>query len=143
MSETFANKVAPPRRLAEELRRQPAPAAQAAQDAGSADEAESASHLGIERNRKTRLKLRFKDGRVRAINYCDVVLMDYDPEEGIILELPPHFRVRIKGIVLEPLLDALAAERLSSLREVDEFAAAARPDGKPVVVSISFEKWQE
>jgi hypothetical protein len=137
----FQKKYAPGR-LAQDLRKQQAQPAQPAEAEAEARQ-ESASHLGVERNRKTRLKLRFKDGRVRAVNYSDVVLMDYDPDEGITLDLPPHFRVRLKGVALDALLDALAAECVSSVREVDGFAASASQDGKPVVVSISFEKWAE
>jgi hypothetical protein len=140
MSEpSFRNKVAPPRRLAEDLRKQPQ-TPRATEDNGT-EETESSSHLGVGRDRKVRLELRLKDGSVKAINYADFVLIDYDPERGITLEMPPHFRVCLKGVALAPLLKGLAAERVAYVREADEFAASARQDNKPVVVSICFEKW--
>lgn len=141
MSSEFQKRYAPGR-LAEDLRRQtPAPAEPPPEaEAAAEPEAVSVSHLGTERNRKVRLELRFKNGTAKAINYGDIALMNYDPEKGIVLDLPP-FRVRLEGVALAPLFRGLVSERVSFVAEVDPFTAAARRDDRPAVFLIAFEKW--
>ena len=85
------------------------------------------------------LRLRFQNGKQRAIPYFMLQDLLFDPEEGLVL-VYAHLQVRITGRNLAPLFDRLADHKVRHVQETDELSAERFPDGETVVLTISIEE---
>jgi hypothetical protein len=82
------------------------------------------STVSADRMQKIMLVLWFKDGNAAAKPYSYMAGIDFDPSKEIILDFVSS-EVRITGRNLRPLFDALAAQRVQSIWEMDELYAEA------------------
>jgi hypothetical protein len=82
------------------------------------------------------LRLGFQKGQQRALPYHMLQDVFYDPDVGLRLEFV-HCQVEIQGRNLAPLFDRLADHKVRFIRELEELAAEAFPEGETVVTRIA------
>ena len=99
----------------------------------------SVSRTSVSRWPEVSLRLRFQDGRQRALPYFMLQDIVFDPGSELVLEYV-HFRVRLQGRKLAPLFDRLADHKVRYVQEMDELAAEQIPEGETVVTAITIEK---
>lgn len=98
------------------------------------------SVISVDRQQKLMLELRFITGDARALAYCYLVGLSWNPSKGISMDFTDS-RVEISGRNLRPVFTALCAHRIAAICEVDELhAKAAHQETKPVVTKIMVEK---
>jgi hypothetical protein len=112
--------------------------AEAASDADLLDAEESEhkafSTVSADRMQKIMLVLWFKDGNAAAKPYSYLAGIDFNPTEGIVIDFVSS-EVKITGRNLKPLFDALAAQRVQSIQEMDELYAEAEGATTATVVT--------
>jgi hypothetical protein len=127
MSKPHSSMVDSARRLAELREGQPEPPpAEAAEEQESVEEERLPSYsvVSADRQRKLMVEFRLLTGNSKARAYSYLVAADFDPSQGIVLDFSAD-KVTIKGRNLRPLYDALVAQRVAVVRELDELQAKA------------------
>jgi hypothetical protein len=102
-------------------------------EAGESEE-KAFSTVSADRMQKIMLVLWFKDGNAAAKPYSYLAGIDFNPTEGIVLDFVSS-EVKITGLNLQPLFDALAAQRVQSIQEMDELYAEADGEMDGTVVT--------
>jgi len=141
MNKPYSSKVDSAQRLAELREGQPAPTpAEAAEEPEIAEERRQPcfSVVSADRQRKLMVEFRLITGNSKARAYSYLVAADFVPGEGIVLDFSAD-KVTIKGRNLRPLYDALVAQRVAVVRELDELHVKASGIGEKATVVTEIE----
>jgi hypothetical protein len=99
-----------------------------------ASEHKAFSTVSADRMQKIMLVLCFKNGNAAAKPYSYLAGIDFNPSKGIVLDFVSS-EVKITGLNLKPLFDALSAQRVQSIQEMDELYAEATGTPTETVVT--------
>jgi hypothetical protein len=92
------------------------------------------STVSADRMQKIMLVLWFKNGNAASKPYSYLAGIDFNPTTGIVLDFV-NSEVKITGRNLKSLFVALSAQRVQSIREMDEFYAEAEVAATATVVT--------
>jgi hypothetical protein len=97
----------------------------------------SYSLVSADRMRKLMLVLWKINGNAKAMAYSYLVAVDWLRSDGIKMDFS-SYSVEILGRNLQPVFDGLVAQRIASIRELDDVQARANlPEKAPVVTKIT------
>jgi hypothetical protein len=94
------------------------------------------SLISADRHQKTMLEFRLLDGNAFALAYAYLVGIQFNPSMEIQMDFS-GYQVHLTGRNLRPLFDALVAQRVASIHQMDDLQARANlPETATVVLQI-------
>jgi hypothetical protein len=92
------------------------------------------STLSADRQRKVMLELRYKTGNAKALAYCYLVGIDFNPSKEIVMDFSAY-EVRISGRNLPSLFSGLVAQRIAFVQEADDLYAEMSEEPDTTIVT--------